>query len=71
MNLLFRLFTDHHIHDFLLVTFIYGLRLPVEVDITPIPDFSIVILIRYGLDGMANKKHQTGDESRYGTPTWS
>jgi len=56
MNLLFRQFTDHHIRDLLLVTSIYGLRLPVEVDITPIPDFSIIILIRDDLDGMANKR---------------
>lgn len=56
MNLLFRQFTDYHIRDLLLGTFVYGLRLPVEVDITPIPDFSIVILIRNDLDGMADKR---------------
>ena len=69
MNLLFRRFTDHHVRD--LVTFIYGLRLPIEVDITPIPDFPIVILIRDDLDGMTNKRRQTGRKSQYGTPTWS
>ena len=56
VNLLFRQCIGHHVHDLLLVAFTCGLWFPVEVDITSIPDLSIIIHIRDDLDGMTDNK---------------
>lgn len=55
MSLLFRCFADHCVLDPLAIS-IRGLGLSVEIDIAPIPDFSIVICVRENLDGVPNTR---------------